>query len=493
MDDSAGSRVRVLLAALDSEAAPAHLASLCEELTAPGGALLLDELSFEIFGPVLASHSHPSCCEAAERVLLALAGAANAREIFCLVMEGFRIHEAPRSQLLMLRLLATLLPRIQRKRAEFYSSALSSLSARFLETWPASAWLDMEDAGDSSASDAEAAAAQLASGLLACVAPLAVPLEAGGSDGGIPSDAPDPKLRRLVLSFLWRTLEAAAVAGAEADEGSALELLCRCAPSLAEVEIHCEIEAEVEAAGSPAATGAANSGRVRGGRVAGGAAEQEAAAAAAEAEAEAEGRWMRPTAVMTGAALYLHALYRAAPPPAPSVIAAAPTPASARDQVDALNEQLQLARRANTANTTNTAKAAPAAATTAPAAATSDAATDVAVAPPVAALRGAAAAALLEELAHAPLPRRVALLCGLGSRLLRREATLAARGRELLGAAAPEAAGPAAVGAAAAAAVSGEAGSVGVLLGAGQRRQAAGCLPLLLNHMATSPEQKARS
>ena len=42
-----------LLAALDSEAAPAYLASLCEELTAPGGALLLDELSFEIFGPVL--------------------------------------------------------------------------------------------------------------------------------------------------------------------------------------------------------------------------------------------------------------------------------------------------------------------------------------------------------------------------------------------------------------------------------------------------------
>ena len=192
MADSPTSRVLALLAALDSEAAPAHLASLCEELTAPGGALLLDELSFEIFGPVLASHSHPSCCETAERVLLALAGAANAREIFCLVMEGFRIHEAPRSQLLMLRLLATLLPRIQRKRAEFYSSALSSLSARFLETWPASAWLDMEDAGDSSASDAEAAAAQLASGLLACVAPLAVPLEAGESDGGIPPDAPDP-------------------------------------------------------------------------------------------------------------------------------------------------------------------------------------------------------------------------------------------------------------------------------------------------------------
>ena len=100
---------------------------------------------------------------------------------------------------------------------------------------------------------------------------------------------------------------------------------------------------------------------------------------------------------MPGAALYLHALYRAAPPPAPSVIAAAPTPASARDQVDALNEQLRLARRANTANTTNTAKTAPAAATTAPAAATpapaaatSGAATDVAVAPPVAALRGAA-------------------------------------------------------------------------------------------------------
>ena len=107
--DESPRRASALLAALDSEAAPAHLASLCEELTAPGGALLLDELSFEIFGPVLASHSHPSCCETAERVLLALAGAANAREIFCLVMEGFRIHEAPRSQLWMLRLLAALL------------------------------------------------------------------------------------------------------------------------------------------------------------------------------------------------------------------------------------------------------------------------------------------------------------------------------------------------------------------------------------------------
>ena len=103
VDTAAEARVRVLLAALDSEAAPAHLASLCQELTAPGGELLLDALSFEIFEPMLASHGHPSCCEAAERVLLALADAANARELFCLVMEGFRLHEAPRSQLPLLR------------------------------------------------------------------------------------------------------------------------------------------------------------------------------------------------------------------------------------------------------------------------------------------------------------------------------------------------------------------------------------------------------
>ena len=71
----------------------------------------------------------------------------------------------------------------------------------------------------------------------------------------------------------------------------------------------------------------------------------------------------------------------------------------------------------------------------------------------------------------------------------RREAALAARGRELLGAAAavapgsPEAAGP-----------PGMLPGVppGVLLSEGGRRQAAGCLPLLLSHMATSPLQKVQ-
>ena len=200
---------------------------------------------------------------------------------------------------------------------------------------------------------------------------------------------------------------------------------------------------------------------------------------------------MRPAAVAIGAALYLNALYSAAAPPAPSAIAAAPATATARDLVEALNRELELGRSANTANS-------------APAASATDFATDVAapaVAAPaaaaaVAALRGAAAAAVLDELAQQPPARRVALLCCFASRLLRREAALAARGRELLGAAAPEAAGAAAaaaVAAATAAGVSGEAAPAGVQLGEGQRRQAAGCLPLLLSHMATSPEQKART
>ena len=75
----------------------------------------------------------------------------------------------------------------------------------------------------------------------------------------------------------------------------------------------------------------------------------------------------------------------------------------------------------------------------------------------------------------------------------RREAALAARGRELLGAAAAVAPGSLE-----AAAPPGMLPGVppgvppGVLLSEGGRRQAAGCLPLLLSHMATSPLQKVQ-
>ena len=54
-----------------------------------------------------------------------------------MVMEAFSTQPAPLVQLLLLRTLAKVLPRLQRKRADFIATCLGSLGARYLEyEWP---------------------------------------------------------------------------------------------------------------------------------------------------------------------------------------------------------------------------------------------------------------------------------------------------------------------------------------------------------------------
>ena len=123
-----------LLAALDTAQASADearareaLDGLCAKLL-PADPEELDELSFDLFGPLMQAAAEP----AAERLLLAVAEVASAREVVCLVMEAFGVHCTPTAQLLLERALAASLPRIARKREAFVETCLGSLYARFL-------------------------------------------------------------------------------------------------------------------------------------------------------------------------------------------------------------------------------------------------------------------------------------------------------------------------------------------------------------------------
>ena len=61
------------------------------------------------------------------------------------------MHPDPYAQLLLLRTLSRVLPRLKRKRTEFIATCLSSLRARYLDgAWPGATWDDMEG-GDSPA------------------------------------------------------------------------------------------------------------------------------------------------------------------------------------------------------------------------------------------------------------------------------------------------------------------------------------------------------
>ena len=294
-DSAAKERAQSLVARLTAEPenAAAHLASLTE-LLLPAGELI-DALSFELFEPVLAAHGgkDPSCRADAERLLLGLAEAANARELYCLVMEGFGIHPAPPGQLLLLRLLALLLPRIQRKRSEFYASALGSLNARFLEQWPGPAWEELED-DDEAPGEGEGDVARLVPALLACAAPLAVP----------PPQEPDT--RRLAMHFLWRTLEASVRAGRSDDADATAQMLASIAPTLAEIEV---LAAELVSGSGASDKGGATQ------------------ADAADKEEE-DGAWLgRPAAALVGAALYMHSICTSQPDaaaPAAGALAAMP-------------------------------------------------------------------------------------------------------------------------------------------------------------------------
>ena len=130
-------------AATDPRGAASALHALCAASLppAPASAEILDEHSFDLFDAVLrCAKISRACMGKAERVLTGLCEAASAREIFCMVMGAFSNERSPRLQLLLLRTLARVVPNLKRKRADFLATCLTSLNARFLDSWPGAVW-----------------------------------------------------------------------------------------------------------------------------------------------------------------------------------------------------------------------------------------------------------------------------------------------------------------------------------------------------------------
>ena len=150
------------------------------------------------------------CLKAAEVIIGTLARSANPREVICMVFEAFGKAPSPPLQLLLLRAVPTVLPRLTRKRAEFACTCLESLGARYLdEAWPGDGWDDEEEA---CSKDSKPASFHLLAALLESVAPLApeaaaaVPSECGDEQSDR-ADAGAQRARQLLLGFLWRALE----------------------------------------------------------------------------------------------------------------------------------------------------------------------------------------------------------------------------------------------------------------------------------------------
>ena len=249
---------------LHTSVAPA-LTSLAALARADAHAELLDARSFDFFDAALAHGSMSSeCLKAAEVIIGTLARSASPREVICMVFEAFGKAPSPPLQLLLLRAVPTVLPRLTRKRAEFACTCLESLGARYLDdAWPGDGWDDEEEA---CSKDSKPASFHLLAALLESVAPLApeaaaaVPSECGDAqsdraDASYRADAGAQRARQLLLGFLWRALELASNGGAErrALVARAHELLDAIEPRLAEVEAHLAPAAGPHATAPPAA------------------------------------------------------------------------------------------------------------------------------------------------------------------------------------------------------------------------------------------------
>ena len=103
---------------------------------------LLEELSFDLFPPILRSASQ--CPLLARPLLDAIVQAASPREVFCLIMDAFTDSD-PLCCLLLLGYLPGLLPKLQRKRVQFLTSCFGSLTTLFLHEWPGSEWDSVQE------------------------------------------------------------------------------------------------------------------------------------------------------------------------------------------------------------------------------------------------------------------------------------------------------------------------------------------------------------
>ena len=205
-------------AAAEGDAAPAALAALCDALlpttTGEDVSTLLDERSFDIFDAAFSrAHASVACATHAERLALALAETASAREVYCMVMDAFSSYASPATQLLLLRTLARVLPCLQRKRADFLSECLGTLRKRFLRAWPGDEWEDEDDdlqiAPSAHGDDGPPStrSQQLVAALLECVCPLTHEATVAAGAGEAEVSSAVVRMRRELLIFLWRMLE----------------------------------------------------------------------------------------------------------------------------------------------------------------------------------------------------------------------------------------------------------------------------------------------
>ena len=248
--------VKELADARDSREALIALTKLRAELLPPREApsSLLDELSFDLFPPVMCSARWRQCTPVAASLLLAMAEVASPREVFCLIMDAFSNERAPRCQLLLLRLLVPTLGRLQRKRAAFLVTCLGSLHARFLEQWPGADWDDAWDAeqtigdGQNSEEDVDGVCDDDAhhgtagdgergggpeglpsSRLVEALIHIAAISAADAAAAMAPSASPTERhARMLIIDFLLRTLELTSRHSMGKNAHATLVILGRC-------------------------------------------------------------------------------------------------------------------------------------------------------------------------------------------------------------------------------------------------------------------------
>ena len=233
----------------------------------------LDAESFSLFDVAARHLVAPAAASAkASRLILALAERATPREVFCMIMDAFAKHPTPPAQLKLLCALKVVLPRLTRKRSDFLATCLNSLSARYLDHWPAGDWDDLQEEEEATSEVSDAWSAQLLPALLDCVVPLAAEVEPAGPPKGAtspvdaaalpPAQAGAHQARRLVLGFLFRVLDLPA---ATSCRDRALQALHASAPRVTELEAAVAAQLAAAAAvrrqaGRGTATAAASSG-----------------------------------------------------------------------------------------------------------------------------------------------------------------------------------------------------------------------------------------
>lgn len=217
----------------DASLARASLRALATALLPPTGerAALLDEHAFDLLEPLLslaASATPRPAAREAHALLAGLATVVGPREGVVMLLGVLSAGAPPRSQLLVVAMLAAVLPRVRRRRHEMLSSTLEALSARYLArgAWPAADWDAAAEEETAAAEEAAAAEAEATTAVEEAAA------AAAGAGAEREKEAVGAAEREEVeAAVAGEALEAAT----RSDSGSGaalLALLARCAASV---------------------------------------------------------------------------------------------------------------------------------------------------------------------------------------------------------------------------------------------------------------------